>query len=81
MDPGLAFGKILRVVRKEAGLTQEQLGHVAEVDRTFVSLMERGERQPTVRMLFKLAVALKVTPARLMELTQDMVERDLPGTP
>lgn len=78
MDPGLAFGKVLRVVRKEAGLTQEQLGHAAGVDRTFVSLIERGERQPTVRVLFRLATAMQVTPVRLIELTQAMAEKDLP---
>ncbi len=76
MDPGLAFGKVLRAVRKEVGLTQEQLAHAAEIDRTFVSLIERGERQPTVRVLFKLATALRSTPVRLIELTQELVERD-----
>jgi transcriptional regulator with XRE-family HTH domain len=79
LDPGLAFGKVLRVVRKEAGLTQEQLGHAAEIDRTFVSLIERGERQPTVRVLFKLATALRSTPVRLIELTQELVEQDRGG--
>jgi transcriptional regulator with XRE-family HTH domain len=74
VDPGLAFGKVLRVVRKEVGLTQEELGHAAGLDRTFVSMLERGERQPTVRVLFKLAAALKVQPVRLIELTQEMVE-------
>ncbi len=43
--------------------------------------MERGERQPTVRVLFKLAAALQVTPARLIQLTQDMAEQDLAGSP
>jgi transcriptional regulator with XRE-family HTH domain len=70
LDPGLAFGKVLREVRKEAGLTQEQLAHAAEIDRTFVSLIERGERQPTVRVLFKLADALETPPSRLIELTE-----------
>lgn len=70
MDPGLAFGKVLRIVRREAGLTQEQLAHAAEVDRTFVSLIERGERQPTIRVLFRLADALGVPPTKLVELTQ-----------
>ncbi|MFC0252029.1 helix-turn-helix domain-containing protein [Massilia varians] len=76
MDPGLAFGKVLRVVRKEVGMTQEELGHAAEIDRTFVSLMERGERQPTVRVLFRLAAALKLEPVRLIQLTQELVEQD-----
>lgn len=75
MDPGDAFGKVLRVVRKEAGMTQEELAHAAKVDRTFVSMIERGERQPTVRVLFKLADALNTSPVRLVELTQQMTKQ------
>lgn len=57
-------------------MTQEELGHAAEIDRTFVSLMERGERQPTVRVLFRLAAALKLEPVRLIQLTQELVGQD-----
>lgn len=74
MDPGLAFGKVLRSVRKEVGLTQEQLAHDAEIDRTFVSLIERGERQPTIRIIFRLAAALRVLPSRLIQLTEQHVD-------
>ena len=70
MDPGLAFGKVLRVVRKERGLTQEQLALAAGIDRTFVSLVERGINQPTIRVIFRLADVLGMTPSRLVELTE-----------
>ena len=70
MDPGLAFGKVLRTVRKRAGLTQEGLAHAADVDRTFVSLVERGVNQPSIRVLFRLASALGVTPTELISLTE-----------
>jgi len=73
LDPGLAFGKVLRTVRREVGLTQEQLALAADIDRTFVSLIERGERQPTVRVLFKLAAALHVPATRLIQMTEDQV--------
>lgn len=73
MDPGLAFGKVLRRVRKDTGLTQEQLALAADIDRTFVSLMERGERQPTIRVLFKLANALHIPAAQLVQMTDDRV--------
>ena len=73
LDPGLAFGKVLRTGRREVGLTQEQLALAADIDRTFVSLIERGERQPTVRVLFKLAAALHVSAARLIQMTEDQV--------
>lgn len=67
MDIGLAFGKALRHRRKEAGLTQEQLAHDADVQRNYVSLIERGIHQPTVSMLFKLAHALHCRPSELIE--------------
>ncbi|WP_323144914.1 helix-turn-helix domain-containing protein [Massilia phyllosphaerae] len=74
MDPGLAFGKVLRAVRKEVGLTQEELALAAEIDRTFVSLIERGERQPTVRVIFRIAAALRVSPSHLILLTEQSVD-------
>jgi transcriptional regulator with XRE-family HTH domain len=58
-----AFGRILREQRRTAGLSQEALALTAEVDRTFVSQMERGIRQPTLTTLWKLADALKVKPS------------------
>lgn len=74
MDPGLAFGSVLREVRKRSGLTQEQLALAADIDRTFVSLIERGERQPTIRVLFRLAVAMHVSAAQLIQMTEDYVD-------
>lgn len=57
------FGKVLREQRRGAGLSQEALALTAEVDRTFVSQMERGIRQPTLTTLWKLAAALNVKPS------------------
>lgn len=75
MDPGIAFGKVLRLVRKEAKMSQEQLALSAEVERNFVSLIERGVNQPTIRVVFKLAHALGTSPTRLLELTEEQVKR------
>ena len=63
MEIGLAFGTVLRQKRKAAGLTQEQLSYEADIQRNYVSLIERGVHQPTIAVLFKLAGALKCTPA------------------
>ena len=65
MDAAVAFGVVLRRLRKEAGLTQEQLAFEAEVERNFVSLIERGVNQPTIRVIFKLAAALGLAPSKL----------------
>jgi transcriptional regulator with XRE-family HTH domain len=57
------FGKVLRDQRQISGLSQEALALTAEVDRTFVSQMERGIRQPTLTTLWKLAEALSIRPS------------------
>ncbi len=66
MDIGLAFGKVLRQKRIESGLTQEQLAHEADIQRNYVSLIERGVHNPTIAILFKLAHALRCPPSALI---------------
>ena len=61
-----AFGEALRAVRKERDISQEALGHECEFDRTYVSLIERGLRSPTVRAVVRLAEVLKVRPSELL---------------
>lgn len=73
MEQSLAFGQVLRRFRKEAGLTQEQLSLEADVERNFVSLIERGVNQPTIRVLFKLAKALGTTPSQMLLEVESML--------
>lgn len=58
MDAVAAFGIVLRRLRKQAGFTQEGLGFEAGLERTFISMLELGQRQPTITTIFKLAKAL-----------------------
>jgi transcriptional regulator with XRE-family HTH domain len=54
------FGQVLREQRTARGISQEDLALNADVDRTFVSQMERGIRQPTITTIMKLAEALGI---------------------
>jgi transcriptional regulator with XRE-family HTH domain len=65
----IAFGEILRDCRDKAGVSQEELASRADVDRTYVSLLERGLRQPTLDTLFRLAAGLNIAPATLVART------------
>jgi transcriptional regulator with XRE-family HTH domain len=60
------FGQVLREQRISKELSQEELALAADVDRTFVSQMERGIRQPTITTLMKLAGALGIQPSTLV---------------
>lgn len=56
----------MREQRLSRDLSQEELALAADVDRTFVSQMERGIRQPTITTLMKLAGALGIQPSTLI---------------
>jgi transcriptional regulator with XRE-family HTH domain len=58
LEPAVAFGKVLRQLRQEAGLTQEALGFEADLRRTYVSILELGQQQPSLGTILKLAKAL-----------------------
>ena len=62
-----AFGQVLRNARKEAGLSQEKLAFESGIDRTFVSMLERGVRQPSLTTIFQLAAALDTTPTEMVD--------------
>lgn len=70
VEPGEAFGKVLRTLRAERGLSQEALSLEAGVQRNYVSLIERGVNQPTITIIFKLATALGMTPSQVVELVE-----------
>jgi transcriptional regulator with XRE-family HTH domain len=55
LEPGAAFGKVLRERRKAAGLSQERLALDAGLERVFISMLERGHRQPSLHTILKLA--------------------------
>ncbi len=59
-------GNNVRNYRKQLGLSQEELGDLAGLDRTYVGGIERGERNVAVLNIAKLAKALKVKPEKLL---------------
>lgn len=75
MELAKAFGVVLRELRKEAGLTQEQLALEADLRRTFVSLLELGQQQPTLQTIFKLSAALNKRPSEIIAMVE--FEREL----
>lgn len=61
-----AFGNVLREIRRASQISQEQLAFIAGLDRTYISLLERGLRQPTLGSLFALAEALDTIPSKIV---------------
>jgi transcriptional regulator with XRE-family HTH domain len=61
------FGQVLRNLREEQKLSQEKLAEYCDLDRTYISLLERGLRQPTITTIFKIADALDILPSELVK--------------
>jgi transcriptional regulator with XRE-family HTH domain len=60
------FGKNVRRVRQQRGLTQEALAFEAEIDLTYVGGIERGKRNPSLLVMARIARALSVPLSRLI---------------
>ena len=61
------FGQRLRMLRKEHGLSQEELALSSGLDRTYIGGIERGERNISLINIVKIAKALKITPKDFFE--------------
>jgi len=65
-DTLVALGGAIRRERKKKGISQEQLALSADLDRSYVGGVERGEHNLTIMTIVKLADALKVNPRELL---------------
>ena len=66
-DLGKSFGLVVRRHRLNSGLTQEGLAELASLHPTYVSMVERATRRPTLQVCAKLALALKVDLSALIQ--------------
>ena len=60
MDIKKKFGLKIKELRKERGLSQEKLAHLAEIDRTYLPSIEKGERNVSIEIVERLANALNI---------------------
>jgi transcriptional regulator with XRE-family HTH domain len=77
--PEKAFGQALREVRKSKDVSQERLALDSGLDRTYVSLIERGINSPTIRAVVRMAAILKVRPSLIVRRMEQMLAREAAG--
>ena len=59
-------GQVIQACREKKGLSQEVTSGLADIGRTHLSAIERGERKPTLETYFRICDALEVRPNELM---------------
>ena len=65
-DPALvALGAAIRAARRERGVSQEELADRAKLDRSYMSSIERGQQNPGIVLILRVATALDMTATEL----------------
>lgn len=66
-DLPAVFGEVLKAYREQRGLSQQALADYAEMDRAYISKLERGVSVPSIVTIFKLADILEVKPQEFIQ--------------
>lgn len=78
MEPEVAFGEVLRELRKHRGLSQEKLALEAGIERNYISLLELGKNSASLKIIFKLSVVLEISPSEFLRLVEERQRRAVP---
>lgn len=73
MEPEVAFGIVLRKLRKQRELSQEVLAHESGLERNYISLLELGRNSASIKTLFKLTPVLGVSVSEFMQQVESVL--------
>lgn len=68
-----SFGSILKSLRRDKGLSQEELGFQSGYHRTYISLLERGLKSPSIRTIFDIASTLGISPSEMISRVEQKI--------
>ena len=73
MDVCIRFGKNVRFYRLRLDISQEELAHEADSNRTYISDLERGTRNPSLEVVERIARALNVSMGDLLDIDHPQI--------
>lgn len=77
LDP-VVVGNVISYFRREKGLSQEVLSGLADIGRTHLSAIERGERKPTLETLYRISTALDIKMSTvILKLEEEMQKSNI----
>lgn len=76
MIPSIAFGQTLRQFRAKLKISQERLSQESGLDRSYISLLERGIRQPSLTTMIQLSQALRISSVELISKVEEILSEN-----
>ncbi|MCF8024605.1 MAG: helix-turn-helix domain-containing protein [Desulfobacteraceae bacterium] len=76
LNPAAAFGHVLRYFRISSRLSQERLAQESGLDRSYISLLERGIKQPSLTTIIQIAQTLDLSPRELMAKVEEKLREN-----
>jgi transcriptional regulator with XRE-family HTH domain len=70
-----AFGEAIRELRKEKQISQEKLAEISNLDRSFISLLECGRKQPSLITIFQIAKAFDISASKILSLVEAKIKK------
>lgn len=70
-----AFGQVIKDLRKANKISQEKLAEISNLDRSFISLMECGHKQPSLITIYQLAKSFKLSASKILSLTEEKIKK------
>lgn len=68
-----AFGQVIKELRAKHKISQERLADLSNLDRSFISLLECGHKQPSLITIFQLARAFEITATKIITLVEKKI--------
>ncbi len=73
-ESSIIFGKVLKELRLERGLTQDSLAELANTERSHISALERAEKSPVLATILSLAQALDMPASNLIDIVENRLK-------
>ena len=70
-----AFGEAIRDLRKANQISQETLAEISNLDRSFISMLECGHKQPSLITIFQLAKAFNISASNILSLVEEKIKK------
>lgn len=70
-----AFGEAIRDLRKANRISQETLAEVSNLDRSYISMLECGHKQPSLITIFQLAKAFNLSASKILSLVEEKIKK------